>query len=103
MVNASNITEHWLEDAPSAALRSAKCVAELLRQGIAVRGVAGMAVSGGRSPIAFFHELARQALPWEKVSITLVDERWVCADSTDSNEHLVREHLLRDAADPYNK
>mgnify|MGYP003456057804 CR=1 FL=1 len=98
MVNTSNITEHWLEDAPSAALRSAKCVAELLRQGIAVRGVAGMAVSGGRSPIAFFHELARQALPWEKVSITLVDERWVCADSTDSNEHLVREHLLRDAA-----
>jgi 6-phosphogluconolactonase len=98
LVNASNITEHWLEDGASAALRAARCVAELLRQGIAVRGVAGMAVSGGRSPIAFFHELARQDLPWDKVSITLVDERWVSADSADSNEHLVREHLLRDAA-----
>lgn len=73
-------------------------VAESLRNGVAARGAAGLAVSGGRSPITFFHELARQSLPWEQVSITLVDERWVLPDSQDSNEHLVREHLIRDAA-----
>ena len=98
MANTSNINEHWLGDAASAALQSATCVAQRLRQGIAARGAAGLAVSGGRSPIAFFHELARQVLPWEKVSITLVDERWVPTDSEDSNENLVRKHLLVDAA-----
>ncbi len=69
-----------------------------LQRGIAARGVAGLAVSGGRSPIAFFRELALQKLPWNKVSITLVDERWVPTDSAESNGQLVREHLLRDAA-----
>lgn len=98
MAKPANITEHWLEDSASAALRSAKCVAALLNQGIATRGVAGLALSGGRSPIAFFRELALQKLPWNKVSITLVDERWVPTDSANSNEHLVREHLLKDAA-----
>lgn len=63
-----------------------------------MRGVAGLAVSGGRSPIAFFHELAGQTLAWGKVFITLVDERWIPADREDSNEHLVRQHLLRGAA-----
>ena len=94
----SNNNEHWLDDSASAALLAATCVAELLRQGIAERKVASLAVSGGRSPIAFFDQLSRQILPWEKVSITLVDERWVPTDSEDSNEHLVRQHLLRNAA-----
>ena len=74
------------------------CVAEILRRGITARGAAGLAVSGGRSPIAFFHELARQVLPWKEVSITLVDERWTPTHNEDSNEHLVRTHLLRDGA-----
>ncbi len=98
MAKTSNVTERWLEDSASAALLSARCVATQLNRGIAARGVAGLAVSGGRSPIAFFHELALQKLAWSKVSITLVDERWVPTDSADSNEHLVREHLHRDAA-----
>lgn len=98
MANAENLIEHWLDNSVSAAARAARCVAERLRNGIGERGVAAMAVSGGRSPIAFFQELAKQELPWEKVSITLVDERWVPADSGHSNERLIREHLLRDAA-----
>ncbi len=74
-------------------------VAEILNDGIAAHGVAGLAVSGGRSPIAFFQELAGHALAWEKISITLVDERWAPAHSEDSNEYLVRQHLLQgDAA-----
>ena len=93
-----NITEHWLDDSASAALLAASYVAESLRQGIAKRNVASLAVSGGRSPIAFFDQLSRQILPWEKVTITLVDERWVPTDSDHSNEHLVRHHLLRNAA-----
>jgi 6-phosphogluconolactonase len=87
-----------LDGSATAAFQSAICVAELLEQGIAERRVAGLAVSGGRSPIAFFDQLSRQKLPWEKVSITLVDERWVPSDGENSNEHLVRQHLLRNEA-----
>ena len=82
----------------SATALAANRVAKLLQHGIATRGVAGLAVSGGRSPIAFFDQLSREKLPWEKVSITLVDERWVPTDSESSNEHLVRQHLLRNEA-----
>lgn len=43
----------------------------------------------------FFEALAAKSLPWERVDITLADERWVAEDSQDSNAKLVREHLLQ--------
>ena len=59
---------------------------------------ASLAVAGGRSPLALFEQLSTVALDWHRVGITLTDERWVAATSPDSNERLVREHLLRNAA-----
>ncbi|NYT38217.1 6-phosphogluconolactonase [Allopusillimonas soli] len=61
-------------------------------------GSAGLAVSGGRSPIALFETLSGLDLPWAAINISLVDERFVPTDSEDSNEHLVRTHLLRGSA-----
>jgi 6-phosphogluconolactonase len=62
-------------------------------------GRACLAVSGGHSPIALFHALSSRAdLDWARVHIRLVDERFVSPDNEDSNEHLVRTHLLRDKA-----
>ena len=66
---------------------------ELSRQARAV-----LVVSGGRSPIPLFQALARQVLPWERVTVTLADERWVPPDHPDSNEALVRTHLLKGPA-----
>ncbi|WP_019938515.1 6-phosphogluconolactonase [Bordetella sp. FB-8] len=57
-------------------------------------GSAVLAVSGGRSPVPLFHALRNADLDWSRVWITLVDERCVAPDHTDSNERLVREHLL---------
>jgi len=51
-----------------------------------------------RSPTALFDALSNAALDWQQVWVTLTDERWVDATSADSNEHLVRAHLLRNAA-----
>ncbi len=62
------------------------------------RDSAVLAVSGGRSPVPLFHALRRLPLDWSRVVVTLVDERLVAPDHADSNEALVREHLLRDAA-----
>jgi 6-phosphogluconolactonase len=39
-------------------------------------------------------------MAWAQVTITLADERWVDPASAESNEHLLREHLLRDEAAP---
>jgi 6-phosphogluconolactonase/glucosamine-6-phosphate isomerase/deaminase len=59
---------------------------------------ASLAVAGGRSPVALFEQLSVMALEWSRVWVTLTDERWVRTASSDSNERLVREHLLRNAA-----
>lgn len=72
----------------------ALAVAEQLKQTLITKGQAVLAVSGGRSPIAFFHALSQQSLAWDKVVITLVDERIVATDHDDSNTALVRKNLL---------
>lgn len=53
-----------------------------------------LALSGGRSPIPLFQRLAELNLNWSHVRIRLVDERYVPPDHADSNESLVRRHLL---------
>ena len=74
--------------------RIARCLADA----IAARGEASLLVSGGRSPIALFKALRTRSLAWDKVTVSLVDDRWVTADDEASNARLVREHLLQDAA-----
>jgi len=73
-------------------------VAQQLRDAIAERGVASIAVSGGRTPQGFFKALSEHSLDWHNVLITLVDERWVAADDASSNEKLVRDYLLQNRA-----
>ncbi len=73
-------------------------VAELLRAGIKERGRASLVVSGGSTPVVFFAALSELELDWEQVVITLADERWVDPAEADSNEHLVRQHLLQNRA-----
>src|ERR1700676_3036170 len=55
---------------------------------------ASLVVSGGRSPLALCDTLSSAVLDWRRVWITLTDERWVETTSSDSNEHLLPEHLL---------
>lgn len=57
-----------------------------------------LCVSGGRSPIPLFEQLARYPLAWPCVRLRLVDERYVPPDHPDSNEGLVRRHLLKEKA-----
>ena len=73
-------------------------VAEQLRAAISARGEATLVVSGGRSPVAFFQNLAKQGLDWSKVTVSLADERWVPVEHADSNAGLLARHLLKGAA-----
>jgi 6-phosphogluconolactonase len=69
-------------------------VSECLKNAIENQGKASLILSGGRTPMGFFHQLSQQILDWEKVTVTLADERWVDNTHKDSNEKLLRENLL---------
>lgn len=73
-------------------------VAGQLRAAIDARGLAVLVVSGGRSPVAFFQNLAKQDLDWSKVVVSLADERWVPTEHADSNAGLLKRYLLQGAA-----
>ncbi len=72
----------------------AKDIVSKLTAAIAEKGQAVLLVSGGRSPIALFEQLSQSDIAWDKVIISLVDDRWVDATHQDSNENLVKQYLL---------
>lgn len=69
-------------------------IAARIRACLRDSGFCTLALSGGRSPIPVFERLALADLDWPKVHIELVDERYVPPEHPDSNEGLVRRHLL---------
>ncbi|WP_058481098.1 6-phosphogluconolactonase [Legionella waltersii] len=73
-------------------------ISTILLSAIRERGNAFMVVSGGKTPIDLFNALSQKELPWERVIITLADERCVDVQSPESNEHLVRNYLLQNKA-----
>ena len=73
-------------------------IAVQLARAIAARGQAGLLISGGHSPAGLLGQLSSQALDWSRVSIALVDERWVEPTDPASNERMVREALLHGGA-----
>ena len=76
----------------------AERVAGVLSEAVASRGSASMAVSGGTTPKAFFKALSAFNIDWSRVTITLVDERFVPETSDRSNHALVSAGLLQDKA-----
>jgi len=70
-----------------------KHLVDVIRNAIAERGQATLALSGGSTPLPLYAELANESLDWERVCVALVDERWVNADHPASNETAIRSAL----------
>lgn len=85
-------------DAEGLARQLAGDLANRMRSSIDARGRVCIALSGGHTPVRFLQNLAAQELPWHKVLVTLVDERWLSADDAASNEALISRHLLQGSA-----
>lgn len=86
-------------DKPTLAKELAEAVADRIRTAIAERGAAAIAVSGGSTPARFFQFLGKtKDIDWEKVIVTLVDERWVDETNDRSNALLVNEKMLQGPA-----
>jgi 6-phosphogluconolactonase len=93
------IDRRTFADKPTLATELAEAVADRIRAAIAERGVAAIAVSGGSTPGRFFQALGKtKDIDWEKVTVTLVDERWVEETNDRSNALLVNERMLQGPA-----
>jgi 6-phosphogluconolactonase len=110
----SQIALHPCVDLDALAAAVAEAFADAVRRAVADRGHAAVVLTGGRTPRAYYPLFRALDLPWEHVTLTLSDERWVGSDHVESNERLLRESLLvgraaaarlvplkNDAADPY--
>ena len=69
-----------------------------LQDALEKRERASFAVSGGRTPEHIFPVLAEKDMAWDRISVTLTDERWVEPIHPDSNEGLARRLLLQGPA-----
>lgn len=98
MTTHLNVTTHSFTDCQAQAIALAERVADRLRKGIAERGHALIAVSGGSTPKDFFIHLSREKLDWNQVQVTLVDERWVPESDQRSNARMVKSLLLQHEA-----
>jgi 6-phosphogluconolactonase len=91
---------HAFEDGQALAATLATRIANDLRDAIDARSEATIAVSGGNTPKRLFERLSHEDLDWSRVTVTLVDERWVPDTDERSNARLVESLLLRhNAAD----
>ncbi len=89
------MNERHFEKRQAASSAAAARIAELLEIRLDEQNDASLVVSGGSTPVDCFAELAGTELDWERVQVLLSDERWVAPDQADSNERLVRDHLLK--------
>lgn len=86
-------------DSPREAAReTADAIATALAQAIEQQGRATFIATGGRTPEPAYDILARELLDWDRVSVTLTDERWVDPHSPDSNERMLRDRLFTERA-----
>lgn len=73
---------------------AALAVVSALTLAVARRGHTGFAATGGTTPAPVYDRMASLSAPWDKVTVTLSDDRFVPPSHTGSNEGLVRRHLL---------
>jgi 6-phosphogluconolactonase len=89
-----------IEFASKAALEEAlaAAIANALKAAIDAKGAATLLLSGGSTPSGVYALLSAQDLPWQKVTVGLVDERFVGPTSPYSNFKLIGETLLQNHA-----
>ena len=77
---------------------AAQQIADTLKTAIMEKGKASMMLSGGSSPRPVYETLSGMDLPWENVTIGLVDDRWIERGQSGSNETFLDETLFKGRA-----
>lgn len=85
---------HVYPDIESLSQSFAQYVESTLQNTLIRKPRATLVVPGGNTPRHYLPALAKCALPWDRITVTLSDERWVDVNDEQSNEHLVKQHLM---------
>src|SRR5262245_30220515 len=96
----ARVRDHLFENLDSLFVTLAALIAAQLRGALEARPAASLAVAGGRTPAALLARLSSEILAWDRVFVTLTDERWVSSDDPASNAAMLRKTLLVGAAAP---
>lgn len=75
-----------------------RAITDRLQKGIDRDGRAGLVLTGGNTPKLVYPKLSQAKLPWEKVLVTLSDERMVARTHPASNEGMLRRTLFDNEA-----
>ena len=73
-------------------------IAALLLETINANQKASLFLSGGSTPGPVYEELSETDLPWQNISVGLVDERWVDTNNAGSNARLIETALMKNRA-----
>jgi 6-phosphogluconolactonase len=87
-------------DPEGAARACSAAIAGILKDTLAERGTATLALSGGSTPRLMMDHLATSDLDWSRVHVFFVDERPVPPGDEQSNYTLCETHLLKPAGVP---
>ena len=90
--------EFEFESREEASIAAAARIRDALAHRLEGQKAATLVVSGGTTPARCFQELAHLDIEWDRVNVLASDDRWVPADHDDSNEKLIRSHLLINGA-----
>ncbi len=93
---------HWYicEDPPEAAAACCRKILDLLKETLANRDRAALAVSGGSTPKLLFAEMAKSGFDWTRTHLFWVDERGVPPTDAQSNYKLAKENFIDPARFP---
>jgi len=81
--------------------RSSAELEQAILDAIEDKGKCTIGLSGGSTPRPIYEALGKlKAIEWHKVTVFLVDERFVPDDHEESNQKMVRETLLKHASIP---
>lgn len=68
---------------------------EMASQILKKEGIFRLALSGGSTPVSLYRTLSAMDIPWNRVEIYLVDERYVPLNSNQSNYKMITDTLLK--------
>jgi len=88
------IKEHIFKSQNELIASVAEQIKNTITLAIAKKGKASIVVPGGSTPAPVFKRLSKMDLDWQKVHITLSDERWLPIDHPHSNQNLLHSQLL---------
>lgn len=96
----ADMVSAWAEELVE---RLAADMQEAAEAAVRESGVFHLALSGGSTPLALFHRLARHhfSFPWRNTHVWMVDERCVTLTQLESNFYTLHNHLLQHVRIPY--